>query len=91
MEKMIKLLIVKTENCFRYGHLISCLASCKLVLLKLQRYSHMDLSFNDSCLLSGFMFNAGAGDNLRFLTHCPAWKMIGFVGYTKYCLLMFTF
>lgn len=59
---MIKLLIVKTKNYFKYGHLISYLASCKLVLPKPQRYTHMDLSFSDNCLLSGFMFNAGAGD-----------------------------
>lgn len=74
MEKIIKLLIVKTKNYFRYGHLKSCFASCKLVFLKLQRCSLMDLSFNDNCLLSGFIFNAGVGDSLRFLTYCPGWK-----------------
>lgn len=50
----------------------------------------MDLSFNDNCLLSGFTFNAGVGDSLRFLTHCPEWKMIGFATYTQYSLLMFS-
>ena len=84
---MIKLLIVKTKNCFGYGRLISCFASCKIVLLKLWRYSHMDLPFGDNCLPSGFTFNAGAGDSLRFLTHCPEWEMIGFASYTQYCLL----
>lgn len=84
---MIKLLIVKTKNCFGYGCLISCFASCKIVLLKLWRYSHMDLPFGDNCLPSGFTFNAGAGDSLRFLTHCPEWEMIGFASYTQYYLL----